>query len=197
MTERKESQFYSGAEDKPGLKTQFHLEIYRGLALGEAGFLRIPDFIEGMIIYNIAADFVVLSEDLDIPLPRIGLTITWGSNNPQLSGNYSVRDIIANATVNNHYPEGIVRYSPFYLKSYVSSKLGIEQDIECSPVPLSSVNGHEAYHLWQYRNQRDRVLRDVHVLENEGLDEWNQTQTEIDARKFEKRWLERVYNGYI
>lgn len=179
------------------LPTKFHREIYEGLGIRNADFLKIPNKITQEIIDNIAIDLIDLSKYLEIPLPKIGLTIPWdgGGSKSMLSShaNYSISDILASATVDdNLHPEGIIQYSPFYLKSYVSSRMGIEQDIEYPPLPLRVLNGHEAFHLWQYKNKRDQVLRDVHILENEDLEAWNKTKTEIEARGFEKTWLQEI-----
>lgn len=193
MNER-DLRFFAKAEDKPKLKAQFHEEIYKGLALGEADFLKIPELIEQGIVHTIANDFVSLSEYLNIPLPRIGLTKHWNDNTPQEQGSYDIRDVLAAASVDEQYPEGIVVYSPFYLKRYVSYKMGIEQEIDSPPLPLSQLNGHEGLHLYQYRYNKKAWIKHALILKEQGFSAFSETQTEKDAMEFEKKWLEIVYN---
>lgn len=182
----------------PTLRTKYQQEIYEGLALEEATFLEIPRYVQTNIVSKIESSFIALSKILSIPVPEIGLTMSWsGESYIRVPKGDRIEDIIAQADFDESNQIGIVRYSPFYLKSLISNKLGVGQDIEIQPHPLEGVTAHEGFHIWQYMNQGEQIKRDFQIALREGSRGFNQTRTEQEAIEFQNSWLRNNYRRGI
>lgn len=170
----------------------FREEIYHGLDIDGAGFLKLPVEVEEGLIHDFSKTIKATSTHLKKPLPRIGLIHGWSEPLEGYSENHEIREILANATVDENYPNGIIRISPFYLKPEFTRRInaGItERSGNDALMPFSFLLAHEDFHVWQFLNQHDRVVEDCKTFNIGGLSAWGQTQTEIDANEFANNWI--------
>lgn len=177
-------------EGKGNRLENFKAEIYKGLDLERAGFLRIPKEVEEKLIADIAVTITNTSKDLGKSLPAIALIHGWDEPLPGYEANHEIREVLANATINEEFPNGIIRISPFYLKEEISERInGLFSKEGDARFPLSFVLPHEDFHIWQFKNMPEQVLRDTEILKNEGLSKWSQTRTELDASQAANNWI--------
>lgn len=79
-------------------------------------------------------------------------------------------------------PNGVVNYSPFYLREVAKS---IERGFE--PIALSSLietSFHEVYHLWQRKAYPRELERDRMIRRMSGKTAWKETWSEREADRF-------------
>lgn len=169
----------------------FKAEIYKGLDINGAAFLKLPKEVEEKFINDFAKILIATSSHLRKQLPEVDLIHGWNEPLDGYSENHEIREILANATVDENYPNGIIRVSPFYLKSEFTRRISfgsIDNDLG-TILPLNFLLPHEDFHVWQFLNQKDRVVKDCKVFAKEGLAAWSKTRTEIDANEFANIWI--------
>jgi hypothetical protein len=166
---------------------EYEGEIYRGIDMDGTGFLKLPKVIEAAVIFDFAKILTETSDHLNKPLPVVTLMHGWNEPLAVYSQNYDAREILANASVNKDYPDGIIRISPFFLKSEFTARIASNVTVP----PLEFILAHEDFHIWQFLAQPDQAMADCKVLSEKGLDAWNSTRTEIDANEFGKAWIMR------
>lgn len=180
---------HNGSERKRNINS-FKKEIYDGLDLERAGFLKVPKAIEQELIGEIAVTLFKTSDELDKPLPKVALIHSWNESLPGFEENNEIREIIAHATLDEANPNGIIRISPFYLKEEFTGRInGFYSREGDARHPLGFVLSHEDFHIWQYEHQLEQVLRDTNILKTQGLDSWGQTRTELDANQAANNWI--------
>ena len=189
--ERREIDFLFKAQNKQKDFIAFKAEIRKGLDIDGASFLKLPKEVEESLIADFAKTLTATSEYLKKPLPKVGLIHGW---NEPLSGyaeNHQIREIMANATVDDKYPKGIIKISPFYLKPEFTRRFNFSLKVEPENAlhPFPFLLAHEDYHIWQFLNQYERVVRDCEAFAEGGLTAWKKTQTEIDANEFANYWI--------
>lgn len=169
----------------------FKTEIYKGLDIDGASFLKLPREVEEKFVDDFANILIATSTHLKKSLPEIGLIHGWNEPLDGYSENHEIREILANATVDENYQNGIIRVSPFYLKSEFTRRIGFGQaDNDGSAIlPLNFLLPHEDFHIWQFLNQEDRVVEDCRKLATGGLASWNITKTEAEANEFANIWI--------
>lgn len=168
----------------------FKRDIYKGLELERAGFLRIPKQVEEELIDEIAVTIASTSKDLGKPLPAVSLIHGWDEPLPGYDTNHEIREVLANATLSEDVPNGIIRISPFYLKEEITVRInGFFSQEGDARYPLNFVLPHEDFHIWQFKNMPEQVLRDTEILKREGLAQWSQTRTELDASQAANNWI--------
>ena len=140
------------------------------------------------MIKFISSNLIEISGHLRIPLPQVGLIHGWNQKLHGYTQNHENREVLANDSVDNNHPDGIIRFSPFYIKSEITYRMGIDQR---PALPFGFIIPHENFHIWQYHNQYEQVTRDCQLMENGGLSAWAQTKTEIEADEFAKSWILR------
>jgi hypothetical protein len=174
---------YSNESEIAKLKQQVTL----GLDLDSAGFLKIPGEVREDIVGEIALQLLDLTDYLDIPIPKIGLIREWNESIPDLLElDVPNRDVLAIASKDPLFNvEGIIKFSPAYIKSLVTHRMGIDQK---PIIELTELVAHECYHLKQMAVNIDQVIVDSERIRTEGLGAWRRTVTEREARKFEKEW---------
>jgi hypothetical protein len=171
----------------------FKADIYSGLDLERAGFLKMPKEVEERLIEEIAVTLANTSRELSKPLPTVSLIHGWDEPLPGYETNQEIREVIANATINEDFPNGVIRISPFFLKEEIAGRVnGLFSQEGDARYPLAYVLPHEDFHIWQFKNMPDQVYIDTETLKIEGLSKWNQTRTELDARQAANNW---VLNG--
>ena len=179
---------------RPKIKEQeitvekYKQQIAQGLDFNGAGFLKTPKEVEQRMLNEISSNLIEISGHLRIPLPQVGLIHGWNQKLHGYTQNHEIREVLANASVDNNHPDGIIRFSPFYIKSEITYRMGIDQR---PALPFGFIIPHENFHIWQYHNQYEQVTRDCQLMENGGLSAWAQTKTEIEADEFAKSWILR------
>lgn len=185
--ERLRSIFKPQGEHLAGYKD----EIYQGLDLDGAGFLKLPKEIESGLVNDFAKTLTATSIHLKKFVPEVGLIHGWNQPLEGYSQNHEIRDVFADASLDKDYPYGIIRISPFYLKSEFTKRLnhGVREDLEYNIHPFRFLLAHEDFHLWQFLNRYEKTVKDCKVFKTGGFAAWNQTQTEIDANEFANYWI--------
>jgi len=164
------------------LKAKFALSVnWEG-----AGFIRTPPEIIDQINEEAADNLMRLKCHLNLfSFPTVGLLTDWNEVLPEESR--LMQDVYADAIVDQVFPHGRIRISPSILKAIVTEKTGIAHP---PPIPLSGILGHEVFHIWQFLHTPQQVERDVSTHMSMGIEAWTQTKTEIEAREFERHWIE-------
>lgn len=183
--------FFQKKEEQGNKLENFKRDIYKGLDLDRAGFLRTPKELEDKLIEEIAVTLTKTSKDLGMPLPTVSLIHGWDEPLPGYEANQEIREVIANATVSEDYPNGIIRISPFYLKEEIAGRVinSLFSAEGIARYPLGYVLPHENFHIWQFKNMPEQVSLDTETLKREGLTEWGQTRTELDACQAANNWI--------
>jgi hypothetical protein len=178
-------------QKEQGSIDNFREEIYCGLDIDGASFLKLPSDVEEGLINDFAKTLIATSKNLQKPLPRVRLIHGWNEPLDGYSENHEIREILANATVDENFPNGIIRISPFYLKPEFTRRFNSSREDESGNAitPLSFLLAHEDFHIWQFLNQYNRVVEDCKALGEGGLAAWNHTQTEIEANEFANNWI--------
>lgn len=163
-------------------------KIHHGLDLDSAGFLKIPEGIEDGLLNDFVRILISTSAHLKKPVPEVKLIHGWSQPLEGYEQNHELREIFANAYLDENSPHGVIFVSPFYLKAEITHRImGIKQGFM---FPLEFVLAHEDYHIWQFSNQYEKTVEDCNVLRTDGLAAWNLTQTEIDANEFANSWIQ-------
>lgn len=162
-------------------------KIHQGLDLDGASFLKLSRGVEDGLLDDFARILMATSAHLKKPVPEVELIHGWSQPLEGYEQNHELREIFANAYLDENYPHGIIFVSPFYLKAEITHRMGINQGFM---FPLEFVLAHEDYHIWQISNQYEKTVEDYKVLRTEGLAAWNLTQTEIDANEFANSWIQ-------
>lgn len=168
-------------------------EIYQGLDLDGASFLKLPKEIEDGLVNDFAKTLTATSRLLKKSVPEVELIHGWSQPLEGYEKNHEIREVLANALLDKDYPSGIIRISPFYLKPEFTKRLnlGVGKDSEYNTCPPQFLLAHEDFHVWQFLNQYEKIVEDCKVFKTGGLSAWNQTQTEIDANEFANYWIKK------
>lgn len=196
MIEQKELDFIHRSGEKQRVFREYKIEIQQGLGLGVTIVPDIQFVLSDRIVTDMAANMVSLSEELEIPLPHIGLI-----SSSEEAGLISILRVpgyvpLATTKITPEYPQGVLEFSSKYLKHVVEFKMG--REVEMPPKPLEWVEAHEAFHLWQHRDELGSKVLAFHFrqFEKEGMMAWENSPPEINANEFANRWLERVYSSH-
>jgi hypothetical protein len=147
---------------------------------------------ERELINNSAADHLVRTvRYLQLPgIPEISLLFPWEITENK-SNDSKGETIYANAYIDKDFPNGLIRISPVFIESFVIKS--IREEGNWSILHLGALLAHESFHLWQYIHIPEKVERDLTIYGNLDLNIWNQTQTEREAKEFEKYWIENWF----
>lgn len=164
-----------------------------GLAWKRARVLDASPVVFEEINGEIGDHLLRLTDYLKLPsVPDVILTRDWADFAAPERQDQPDR-IIAEAYFDKDIPtRGIIRLSPGFLKGIVDKKMGRRKDL---PLPLELVLGHESFHLWQFKQEETarQLDKDLAELKARGFDGWNLTKSEVDAREFERFWLENWF----
>lgn len=183
----REINFLYRAEEKSVFNSH-RTKIAENLKLKEV-VTNIPSAVEEGVVTDIAKNLIRLSKELKIPLPSIGIIVPTDKHFAIKSQNGKKRYALANSSISEENPEGIIKFSPLYLDHLISFRMGFDEE---KPSPIEWLVSHEAFHLWQHRNNPEAIVQDCMQYEN-GAEAWETTLSEIHANEFAKRWLERFY----
>jgi hypothetical protein len=156
-----------------------------GIRLKEKYGLQILEETEAEMVEQISQGLYLASQYLHLPVPDEVGFIEGKKGIPDRNidgGNYSLAD---NA-VSEECPNGIICYSPFYLKQIADC---IER-VDGNPgyyeamYSLMLVSSHEIYHTREHAKFPRMLRRDVDILENSGIEQWNNTHAERGAKLF-------------
>ncbi len=181
--------FYLGNSLRERLqKSGLREEIYKGLELEEAGYLKMSSAVKENIVGELEDQTQRLSKFLRIPIPSFGLLFGW-KEDPGESF-FSDATLLATSAKNIEFPNGIIRYSPLFLKDHINFRMGAPYKPSFS---LAEVNAHEALHLWEHKYDRKTILANCKAIEIGGLKGWSNTSSERFAAAFAKNWVAGNY----
>lgn len=167
----------------------YRAKVLQGLGL-KGVVPDIPFAVELGITTDIAKNLIIISRELEIPLPSIGVILPKDPLFKVRSQSGEEIYTLANASIPDENPEGLIKFSEGYLDHLISFRMGYDEEI---PRPIEWVVSHEAYHLWQHKHTPKRIALDCIVQYKNGAEAWETTQSEIDANEYANRWLERHY----
>lgn len=184
---RLELDFLNGAQRASSDFLELKSRFAAGVNWEGASFLKIPPEVIDEINIEGAENLVRLKQALSLPaFPAIELLTDWNEILPE--EDRLIHEVYGDAVVvKNVFPHGRIRISPLIMKAVVTEKMGIGHK---PPVSLAGLLAHEAFHISQFLNDRERVERDLIVRQNKGIEAWFNTQTEWEAIKFERDWVE-------
>lgn len=196
MIERKELDFLHRTPEAQRAFRDYKIEVQQGLRLGVTVVTDIPFVLRDRMVSKMATNLVSLGEELEIPLPHIGLMSPLDEANLisvlRMPGIYP----LAATRITPEYPQGDLAFSIRYLEHVINYEMGREE--EAPPKPLEWVEAHEDFHLWQHRDEvgRERLAFYFRQFQKEGMIAWDNSPPEIEANEFANRWLEKFYNPF-
>jgi len=162
---------------------------FSGIYWEQVGSFRVPVETQRVINLEIDKQLQKLTRVLDINRPNIIITQT-PKGNSKLENDQLAR-LSADTFISDDIPNGLMHiYTPTIEDIIAEMNNGYNRSSLIIPANV----GHECFHVWQWKMNREAVEKDVAMSKLPGRDilgeNWNNTLTERYAVWFERFWIE-------
>jgi len=162
---------------------------FPGIYWEQVGSLRVPLETQRVISFEIDKQLQKLTRFLGINRANIIITET-PKGNSKLENDQLAR-LSADTFISDDIPNGLMHiYTPTIEEIIAEMNNGYNRPSLIIPANV----GHECFHVWQWKMNREAVGKDVVMSKIPGTnvlgDDWNNTLTERYAVWFERFWIE-------